>query len=165
MAMSLNGKIAGVDGNEDFLSHKNWETFLDLAKECGCFIVGRKTYEIVQGWKGYNFNDVEAKLKIIVSNNNDLKLKAPFILAHSPKDAIKKVEEIKIDTVILTGGSTMNSAFIKENLIDEIILNIEPVVLGHGIALFSDSDFEKRLELLETVKLDKDILQVKYKVK
>jgi len=50
MAMSVNGCIARKNGDEDFLSHKNWEAFCNLAKECGCFIVGRKTFEAVQKW-------------------------------------------------------------------------------------------------------------------
>ena len=31
MAMSLNGYIARENGDEDFLSHENWNTFCELA--------------------------------------------------------------------------------------------------------------------------------------
>ena len=48
MAMSLNGIIAKEDGNEDFLSHKNWETFSELVNTFGNFVVGRKTHEAVK---------------------------------------------------------------------------------------------------------------------
>ncbi|MDO8509616.1 MAG: hypothetical protein Q7S24_00555 [bacterium] len=63
MATSLNGMISSKSGKEDFLSHTNWESFGEFAKKHGCFIIGRKTYEAVQKWPDYNFNDIEAKLK------------------------------------------------------------------------------------------------------
>ena len=165
MAMSLNGMIADKDGNEDFLSNINWESFCDLAKEHGCFAIGRKTYEIVQKWEEYNFNNVDAKLKVVVSKENDLVLEKPFLLVNSPKEAIARAASMNFGSMILTGGSTINSAFVKENLIDEIILNIEPAIIGRGISLFAECDFEKRLSFLEAKKIDDDILQVRYKVK
>ena len=67
MATSLNGMIADKSGSEDFLSDTNWQTFSDFAKKHGCFIIGRKTYEAVQKWPDYNFNDIDARLKIVVS--------------------------------------------------------------------------------------------------
>jgi dihydrofolate reductase len=164
MATALNGMIAGKDGNEDFLSHTNWKSFGELAKKYGCFIIGRKTYEAVQKWPDYNFSDIEAKLKIVVSNDNQLKLEPPFLQANSPKDAIEKAVAMNFENAILTGGSTINSAFITENLIDEVMLNIEPALIGSGIPLFAESAFEKRLSFIEAVRIADDILQVRYKV-
>lgn len=164
MAMSLNGMIAGKNGNEDFLSHANWESFCKLAKEHGCFIVGRNAYEIVQKWPEYNYGTVDAKLKIVVSEENDLVLKLPFLLVSSPGEALQKASDMNFESVLLTGGSMINSAFIKQDLIDEIILNIEPAIVGSGISLFAENNFEKRLNLLSIDKIEDDILQVKYKV-
>ena len=39
-------------------------------------------------------------------------------------------------SVVVTGGSKMNSSFAKSGLIDEVILNVEPVIIGEGIPLF-----------------------------
>jgi dihydrofolate reductase len=164
MAMSLNGMIASKNGNEDFLSDANWKSFGELAKKHGCFIIGRKTYEAAQKWLDYNFNDIEARLKIVVSNDKNLKLDVPFSGANSPKDAIEKAIAMNFESAILTGGSTINSAFITENLIDEVMINIEPAIVGSGIPLFAESEFEKRLSLIESVRIANDILQVRYKV-
>ncbi len=164
MATSLNGMIAGKNGNEDFLSHTNWMSFGELAKKHGCFIIGRKTYEAVQNWPDYNFNDIEARLKVVVSTGKDLKLTPPFLVANSPKDAIEKAVAMNFESAILTGGSTINSAFLNENLIDEVMINIEPAIVGSGIPLFAESDIEKRLNFVESVRIANDILQVRYKV-
>ncbi|MFH1089446.1 MAG: dihydrofolate reductase [Candidatus Uhrbacteria bacterium] len=164
MAASLNGMIATKNGDENFLSDANWQSFSELVKESGCFIVGRKTYEAVQKWTEFNFDKLEAKLKIVVSSDQNLKLSSSFLLAGSPKEALEKAVAMNFENIILAGGSTLNSAFMKENLIDEVILNFEPTIIGNGVPLFAESDFEKRLTLVETVKISDGILQVRYLV-
>lgn len=164
MAMSLNGIIANKHGDENFLSDANWKSFSELAKEHGCFIVGRKTYEAVSKWPDFNFDGIDAKLKIVISGDENLKLEPPFVIAASPKDAIEKARAMNFESAILAGGSTLNRAFLTENLIDEIIINIEPAIIGSGIHLFAEGEFEKRLFLIESSKITDDIFQVKYKV-
>lgn len=48
MAMSLNGIIARKNGDEDFLSSNNWNSFSELVKTFKNFIIGRKTFEAVK---------------------------------------------------------------------------------------------------------------------
>ena len=58
----------------------------------------------------------------------------------------------------------LNSSFMKEKLIDEIHLDVEPLVFGRGIKLFADDDFESRLELVGTKKLSANTVQLHYRV-
>lgn len=165
MAMSVNGYIAKADGSEDFLSHKNWENFCELAQECGCFVVGRKTYEAVQAWgEDYNFDSLERIEKVIISKNESFKASDGYITANSPQDAIDKLEKKGLNWILVIGGATINSAFMKEGLISEIILNIEPFVLGKGIKLFSEDDFENRLKFIGSKEIGEGIIQVRYEV-
>jgi dihydrofolate reductase len=164
MAMSLNGNIATENGQEDFLSHENWKTFEKFTEEIKCIIIGRKTYEAVKKWKDYNFDTLNNVHKIVVSNKN-LKLGKKYSLANSPREAIEIMSKKGFNEAILTGGSLLNSSFIQENLIDEIIINIEPVIMGRGLRLFSDAKFENRLNLIDIKKLSEDIIQVHYKVR
>ncbi len=164
MAMTLNGVIARENDKEDFLSDRNWKEFCKLAKNAGCFVVGRRTYEVVKSlYKDYNFDDVEAD-RIIVTKNTKFRLPVGYMLSRSPKDALKKARLKGHKEMILTGGSTLNSAFIKSGLVDEIILDIEPAILGKGIKVFAESDFYKRLRLLNAKRLPEGIIQLRYKV-
>lgn len=165
MAMSINGYIATEDGNEDFLSHENWDTFCKLAPECGAFIVGRKTYEAVQSWtEGYTYDDVDA-IRIVVSRNKSYEIGSSYLLATSPENALDICKQKGLNEVILTGGSSLNSEFMRRNLVDEIIVNIEPFVLGKGIKIFADNDWETELELINIKELPSKIVQLCYKVK
>lgn len=164
MAQTINGIIARENYDEDFLSHVNWEEFVKLAEEIGCFIIGRKTYDVYQTKESeeYSFDNVKSK-KIIVSRDKKSKLSAGYISANSPKDALDKASELGFSKVLLAGGGTLNSAFVKAGLVDEIIINIEPYVLGRGIRIFSEETFENKLQLIKVRKLN-GIVQLHYKV-
>ncbi len=165
MAMSVNGMIARANNQEDFLSDENWYEFCKLAKKSGCFVIGRKTYDVVKYlYKDYNFEDVKAH-KIVVTSKKKSKIDKEYIIAKSPKDAIKKASFTGFKSMILTGGSTLNSAFMKAGLINEIIINIEPAVLGDGIKLFREDKFYSRMKLVKMRKLPYGIVQLHYKVK
>lgn len=49
-------------------------------------------------------------------------------------------------------------------LIDEVILDVEPVALGDGIPLFGGKNFQRRLELIESTRLSPHEVQLHYRV-
>lgn len=165
MAISLNGMIADKNGNEDFLSHQNWIEFVKFANKVGCLIWGRNTYELVKNWEKSYLDDLANVKKVIISRNKSLALDPEFTLAENPKQALKILEEKGFKEVVLTGGSINNTSFAKENLIDEIILDIEPVIIGKGIRLFKEEEFQLNLKLIDVIQLNSDIIQLHYKVK
>jgi len=163
MAISANGIIATETGGEDFLSHENWEKFCRLAREFGNFVVGRKTYEAVKKWDGgYNFDDLVGIEKIIISQDQNSKLDEGYTLAISPEDALAKLSKKGFEKVLITGGANINSAFAKAKLLDEIILNIEPVFIGKGIPLFAPQDFELNLQFISSSKSETGITTLSY---
>ena len=163
MAMTPNGVIARENGDEDFLSHENWKIFCTLARRVGCIIIGRKTHDAVQQWKDYTFDTVQAK-KIIVSRKRGTRLGKNCILATSPQDALQKAHAMGFHEVLLTGGGELNSAFMKAGLINEVILNIEPCIVGKGIRVFAQRDFEKKLTRATVKRIGRGIIQLRYLV-
>lgn len=165
MAISTNGIIATENGNEDFLSHENWEKFCELAREFGNFVVGRKTYEAVKKWnEGYNFDDLVGVEKVIISQDKDFKLDNGYALANSPEEALAKLSKKGFQKILITGGANINSAFAKINLLDEIIFNVEPVLVGKGISVFAPQDFELKLQFVSSNESKKGIITLNYSV-
>ncbi len=157
--LSLNGMIAKEDGSEDFLSDESWNIFADLAHEFGCFVVGRKTFDLVSKWKEYNFSSVKAKLIVISKEKSGSK---GVIWVKSPKEAIKKAESLGFKKILVAGGSSLYTAFIKEKLLDEIYFTLEPVIVGRGISVFSAEDFQVKLKLKECKKTSSGSLKLHY---
>lgn len=164
-SMSVNGMIARKNGQEDFLSDANWDLFCELAKEYGCFVVGRKAYAAVQKYYDeYGFDDIKGVKKVVLSRNKELRLGKGYILAASPQEAIKKLSRAGLKQVLVAGGSTTNSAFARAGLVDQLILSCEPVLVGAGKPVLAPEDFDLLLKL-EEAKAQKDgRLALKYAV-
>jgi len=77
---------------------------------------------------------------------------------------LKKASKLGFKKILLSGGGTINSAFMKDSLVDEIIINVEPFVLGNGIRIFSQENFESKLRLLDVKRLKSGIIQLRYKI-
>src|SRR3989344_2580955 len=150
MAISVNGIIAREDGSEDFLSEENWQTFSGLVKE----------------WdEGYGFDDFPEVQRVVISDSPSYELDAGYTLATSPQDAIRHLQKAGFERALLTGGATNNSSFAKANLIDEVNLNVEPVIVGEGIPLFHPAAFDLPLELVETKPIGAGVVQLRYNVR
>lgn len=163
MVQTINGMIAKPDFSEEFISWDSWKIWKKLAEKIGCAICGRRTYELVKKYDGENLSNLKAK-KIIISENKNFKLDSDFILANSPKDALKIASKLGFKQVLVFGGSKINSSFMKEKLVDEIVIIVEPYVLGKGIKIFEDEEFENDLKLIQVKKLKSGIVQLSYKV-
>lgn len=163
MAVSANGIIATSDGGEDFLSDETWNHFIRRAKEIGCVVWGRKTHDAVMSYGQRYIDDIKGFKKVIVSRSN-LILDGDCSQAISPEEAIKQLESEGFEKVLISGGATLNSEFAKLNLIDEIILDINPVIIGSDIPLFLPNDFELKLKLKDTKVIEGGNVELIYEV-
>ena len=171
MAQTVNGLIARENFDEEFSkedassSVMTWDMFVEFAEKIGCFVIGRTSYEIYKRNNDpkYNLGNIKAK-RIILSSNHELKLDRGFILATSPEDALEKASKLGFSKVMVTGGGKVNGSFMKAGLIDEIIVNVEPYLLGKGIRIFAENEFESKLKLVDVKKMKFGIVQLHYDV-
>jgi len=61
----------------------------------------------------------------------------------------------------LVGGAKIIQEFLKNNLVDEIIITVIPIVLGNGISLFAKGCLEHHLQL-QRVKSYDSVVQLYY---
>lgn len=125
--------------------------------------MGKNTYIETSKYGYFPFPDA---LNIVVSNQ-EIENKwgdNVLITKKSPKDILNLLETKNFKTAFVAGGGQLNSSFLKENLIDEIYLDVEPLIFGKGIKVFSEADFEYDLKLMEVNKLNEDTIQLHYKI-
>lgn len=161
MAVTANGFIARENDKTSW-PKTEWESYRNMVKKAGNIIIGRRTYQIMKE-KG-EFERIENPFTVVVTHQQ-FKSNKNFAFAKSPKDAVKLLKKKGFTEAVVAGGGKLNSSFIKENLIDDIYLDVEPLLFGRGIKLFSEGDFEADLQLVETKKLSPDEVQLHYKVK
>lgn len=164
MAITLNGKIAKPDGDSEFTSAEDNTFFLLMCKRVGNAIIGKNTYDYIQS-KGYQQNDI---LTVVFTHNPELLIKQSphtiFTDKH-PKAVLKMLKEEGYKEALVCGGGILNSSFLNEGLIDEMYIDIEPLILGRGIPLFADGDVAPRLKLVSVKPLsNRQTIQLHYKV-
>lgn len=177
MACSINGLIADENGNEDFLSERGWEIMLEFLKDYDVLIWGRKTWDNILSWGEEYLKDLENINIIVLTNEKNKenqikkdqeiskKIKLPNVIYCSSIDeCLNECNSLKYEKLFVSGGASINNAFMEKNLADNIILNYNPVVINKGIPLFNGKYFEKKLKLEKIVKEKDDIVQLQYKV-
>lgn len=151
MAISPNGMIARKNGDEDWLPSEGWDEFLAAAKKHKNIVMGRETYELVTAkYKDYNFDSVDAELKVIVTRKPNFKAPEGYTVVNSPEQAIEVVRKQSLPALFLIGGGKLNSAFITRGLVDEIHLTINPYIIGQGRSFVGTEDFDMPLELISS---------------
>ena len=140
MGMSANGYIAKENGNSEFTSKEDLQGFYEHSKSVGNIIMGKNTYIESSKYGYFPFPDA---LNIVVSNQ-DIENKwgdNVLITKESPKNMLDILEAKNFKIAFLACGGQLNSSFLKENLIDEIYLDVEPLIFGKGIKVFAEADF------------------------
>lgn len=160
MAVSANGVIAKNDDDTSWISKEEWASYGSTVRKAGCLIVGHRTYGILT--KQPEFAELK-DVKLVAVSHQNLETSAPnHIVARSPQEALEILKDF--EEVIVAGGGILNASFIAENLVDEIYLDVEPIIFGKGIPLFNDGDFERRLELIGQKKITENEIQLHYRV-
>ncbi len=161
LSITANGMIAREDDTTDWVSPTEWKSFSNMIQKAGNMIIGRRTYEVM--CKNKEFEKLGKGKVVVVSQT--LKKDKSITVVQSPREALNLLQKQHFKTALVCGGAHVNSSFMKEKLIDEIYLDIEPIILGTGIKLFADAGFEAKLQLMGIQKLSKDEVQLHFRVR
>ena len=75
---------------------------------------------------------------------------------------VKKINRQGYNTLYIDGGQTIQ-AFLKKNLIDELIISKLPIILGEGIPLFTPQDLSIKFEHCSTEVFEGGLVKSHYK--
>lgn len=161
MAITLDGKIAKHTTQlADWTSKADKKIFVAETKKAGVIIMGKTTYDTIG-------RPLPGRLNVVMDLEPKTSKNIPGSLefTNTPsKELIKELKDRGFKNVILGGGATINGLFLKENLIDEIWLTVEPKIFGEGLSLFKRADVDLGLELIEVKRLDNNVIHVRYKI-
>lgn len=138
---------------------------LELLKDYDCLVWGNTTFKNVKSWGDDYLKDLKDTIIIVFSKTNKIPDYNNVIYCNTLEEFFNICKTKNIKKVFISGGAHINSLFMKNNLVDKIIINYNPYVLSKGINLFEGEDFENKLELEKVVKEQDDIVQIWYKVR
>ena len=142
VAMSLDGYIAGPNGEADWIVHDPDIDFAALFREFDTFLIGRKTYEAMQAQKGPGMG----KAKVIVFSNT-LKDAKGATLSNDPKSVVAALKAEEGKDIWLFGGGELFRSMLDLGLVDRVEVGVVPVVLGAGVPLLAQTQARHKLSL------------------
>jgi dihydrofolate reductase len=160
IAMSLDGLIARPDGGLDWL-----EPFHDEDHGYGVFfasvdalVIGRGTYDTVLGFPAWPYG---AKRLIVCTSRPASPAHGEELWSGPPRKLAERLDREGVRRVYLDGGVLIRS-FLREGLVDELTVDVVPIVLGAGRPLFATGLPELPLRQLEAKSFPSGLVQLRY---
>ena len=161
LCQTINGYIANENDSTPW-SKEEFAAFHSAIINAKNIIVGRRTYQIME--KYGEFKKCGNPFTVIVTKSPKFKSRSKSVVANSPSAAIKILKSEGFKVAFMSGGSKVATSFIQQGLIDEIWIDIEPLVLGNGIPTFQVSKLKVKLRMIMTKRISKNTIQLRYKV-
>ncbi len=167
IATSLDGYIADKNGNLDWLySVPNPDNidmgFGPLLERVDALVMGRNTLEAVLGfgveWPYSKPVFVLSSTMIKVPQGYEDKV---FLVSGELAGVVKNLNEQGYQELYIDGGVTIQN-FLKQDLIDELIISTIPVLLGGGAPLFGELTDMQSYRLVESKVYLNSIVQSYY---
>ncbi len=135
-------------------------------KSAGVLITGRKTFDIAGAWGGQHPVD----LPVVVLTHRIpqewvTREGSPFtFVTDGIESAVRQAKAIAGDKNVDVGTASTLQQCLKSGLLDEIHIDIVPVVMGKGVRLFENfGDTPPQLEQIEVVE-GQGVTHLKYRV-
>lgn len=158
MAISADGKIA-KDKNQlaNWTSPEDKKIFVAESKKHGVVMMGENTFNTFP-------SPLPNRLNVVFSPDPKPNYDNVKYVSGEPEKVLEELEQMGYKSALLGGGCFLNSLFLKNKLISEMVLTVEPKIFGSGLSLF-DTDHEASLELNSLEKLNDNTFAVRYTVK
>ena len=161
MSMSLDGFIADPDDGVEHLfgwydngdievtttrpdltfhtSKASAEHLRESFADVGALICGRRLFDITNGWGGNH--PVGAPVFVVTHTVPEgwPREDAPFtFVTDGPESAVRQAQAVAGDKVVAVATPTITQQLLDAGLLDEIAVNLVPVLLGEGIRFFDN---------------------------
>ena len=164
-ANSLDNFIARKDDGFDWILWTNEvaEIMESFWKTIDTVVMGRRTYEVAArigtgvypGVKNYVFSRT-------IKESPDSEI---TFVSEDAATFVRKLKNEDGKDICVMGGGVLAKSLFEADLIDEIGLNIHPVLLGSGIPLFYEMPRQIDLELIKNQQLSNGCVVLTYRVK
>jgi len=134
--------------------------------EIGVTIAGRHVFDLTDGWDGKPPSGIDHV--VVVTHRPQPEgwdPAAPFHFADGVEAAMAKAQELAGDRTVEVAAGDVGGQALAAGLVDEVRMDVAPVVLGSGKRYFGSAGAQHRLEDPDVVIQGNRVLHVRYRVR
>ena len=168
-ACSLDGFLADRNGALDWLIYGKavQEIMRESWSNTDTILFGRNTWEFAASQPAPSNDSAFAGITSYVFSRTlqSIPDKKAQLVTSDAGEFVRQLKSQPGKNMIVMSGGNFAASLLKAGVVDEVGLNIHPVLLGAGPPAFLDAGARISLELTETRQLDGGCVYVKYNVK
>ena len=180
MHMSLDGLVSGPNGELDWagsgMDDELWADVMDLISTVDSVLFGRVTYQDFENyWPGVASTPSSGKNELDFSRWIDktsktvasktlrgLNWKNSALLHDDVAEGISKIKGQPGNNLLMFGSPGLASHLVNARLIDELRIDVHPIVLGGGLPLFNQVTERHKLGLVKSRAFRSGIVGLQY---
>jgi dihydrofolate reductase len=108
--------------------------------DTGASVTGRRTFDIAHGWGGIPRGGPDARYFVVTHNppQDWVRPGSPFtFVTEGVESAVEQAKKVAGDNVVDLMGASIVQQCLKADLLDEIQIDLAPVLLGGGVSMFN----------------------------
>lgn len=181
MHISLDGFVAGPNGEMDWITvdEELFDYVGDHTNTSDMALYGRVTWQMMEAYwptagnqPNASKHDIEhsawySQVQKVVLSNSKQGESQPLttFLGENFAEEISSLKQGDGKDIIIFGSPSAGQSLLKEGLVDELWLFVNPVLVGKGIPMFPALEERMKLHLLEYTKFNNGVICLNYEVK
>ena len=170
---SLDGVVESpnVWGFSRYFNDEMQRGIADGLGQADAVLLGRRTYlDFAEVWPRQGSDVLMADFlnnspKYVVSSTvTTLDWNNSHLLTGDLKEELSRLKEQPGKNILIPGSPTLVRSLLRDGLLDELSLNICPVVVGSGMRLFEGITEPLRLKLVDSTTLSNGVIGVTYRL-
>ncbi|MEU8221359.1 dihydrofolate reductase [Kribbella sp. NPDC048915] len=161
-----NGDVPLDDSGVVKVSQASYDLTRAYWNEIGVTIAGRHVFDLTDGWDGKPPSGIDHV--VVVSHRpppEDWDTATPFHFVNGIEAAMTKAQELAGDRTVEVAAGDVGGQMLAAGLVDEVGMDVAPVVIGSGKRFFGAVAGQHLLEDPHVVIQGKRVLHLRYRVR
>ncbi len=161
----FNGDVAPVEGSGFQMTSTSAQYVADVWEGIGALVIGRRLFDLMNGWDG---QPPTGDHVVVVSHRpkpDGWHPEAPYHFVGDIAAAVRKAAERAGERTVAVAAGDVGGQVLARGLVDEVAMDVVPVVLGRGRRFFGDLARQQLLEDPDVVVRGDRVLHLRYQVR
>ncbi len=160
-----NGDVPIIEGGPFKVSRASAEYVKGMWASIGVIVIGRHLFDLTNGWEGQPPTGDHVVVVTHRPRPGGWYPEASYFFAGDVAQAIAKAKELAGDRVVAVAAGNVGGQALALGLVDEVAMDVVPVVFGSGKRYFGPAGAQHLLEDPHTVIQGDRVLHLRYRVR